>query len=54
MAKNKTRQQPAKSQDRSAAQDPTKSSMESAPTPSSSPSPLHMAGKRKEKKFGHN
>ncbi|MBT2448437.1 hypothetical protein J7F03_15370 [Streptomyces sp. ISL-43] len=56
MAKNKNRQQPAKSQERSASQDPAKTSMESAPTPSPSaaPSPLHMAGKRKEKKFGHN
>ncbi|MER6393889.1 hypothetical protein ACFXEL_22935 [Streptomyces sp. NPDC059382] len=56
MAKNKNRQQPAKSQDRSSAQDPGKSSMESTPepSPSSAPSPMHMAGKRKEKKFGHN
>lgn len=56
MAKNKNRQQPAKSQDRSASQDPAKSSMESSPESSSSPtpSPLQMAGKRKEKKFGHN
>ncbi|MCY0921190.1 MULTISPECIES: hypothetical protein [unclassified Streptomyces] len=55
MAKNKNRQQPAKSQERSSAQDPGKSSMESTPEPSpSAPSPMHMAGKRKEKKFGHN
>ncbi|MFZ3469680.1 MULTISPECIES: hypothetical protein [unclassified Streptomyces] len=54
MAKNKNRQQPAKSEDRSAAQDPAKSSMESSPTTSAAPSPLQMAGKRKEKKFGHN
>ncbi|MFE4637557.1 hypothetical protein ACFRJ1_29850 [Streptomyces sp. NPDC056773] len=56
MAKNKNRQQPAKSQDRSASQDPAKSSMESAPasaTPAA-PSPLQMAGKKREKKFGHN
>ncbi|MGW1776723.1 hypothetical protein [Streptomyces sp. NPDC002104] len=56
MAKNKNRQQPAKSQDRSASQDPAKTSMESSPAPSSSPtpSPLQMAGKKREKKFGHN
>lgn len=56
MAKNKNRQQPAKSQDRSAAQDPAKTSMESSPAPSTSaaPSPLQMAGKKREKKFGHN
>ncbi|MCY0926444.1 hypothetical protein OTB20_09555 [Streptomyces sp. H27-H1] len=56
MAKNKNRQQPAKSEDRSASQDPAKTSMESSPAPSApaAPSPLQMAGKKREKKFGHN
>ncbi|MFD5145436.1 hypothetical protein [Streptomyces sp. NPDC058401] len=56
MAKNKNRQQPAKSEERSASQDPAKSSMESSSPASSpaAPSPLQMAGKKREKKFGHN
>ncbi|MGW7099729.1 hypothetical protein [Streptomyces sp. NPDC054883] len=54
MAKNKNRQQPVKTSDRAQAQDQAKSSVQSSPEPSSAPSPMHMAGKRKEKKFGHN
>ncbi|MEU7065864.1 hypothetical protein ACIGQE_23950 [Streptomyces sp. NPDC053429] len=54
MAKNKNRQQPAKTSDRAQSQDQARSSVQSSPEPSSAPSPMHMAGKRKEKKFGHN
>ncbi|MFF2791448.1 hypothetical protein ACFVT6_32635 [Streptomyces sp. NPDC058049] len=54
MAKNKNQKQPAKQQPRSA-QDPTKGTSETESMPSSSaPSPMDMAHKRKEKKFGHN
>ncbi|MEY2232607.1 MULTISPECIES: hypothetical protein [Streptomyces] len=53
MAKNKNQKQPAKQQARSG-QDPTKSSPEPESMPSSAPSPMDMAHKRKEKKFGHN
>ncbi|MEV7417961.1 hypothetical protein [Streptomyces sp. NPDC089919] len=54
MAKNKNRQQPAKQQARSG-QDTSKGSAESmAEAPSSSPSPMDMARKGKQKKFGHN
>ncbi|MET9597150.1 hypothetical protein OG373_28250 [Streptomyces avidinii] len=53
MAKNKNQKQPAKQQPRS--QDPTKGTSETESMPSSSaPSPMDMAHKRKEKKFGHN
>ncbi len=54
MAKNKNRQQPAKSEERSAAQDPAKSSMDSSTSTPAAPSPLQMAGKNREKKCGHN
>ncbi|MGO4461031.1 hypothetical protein AB4039_27635 [Streptomyces sp. M-16] len=55
MAKNKNQKQPAKQQPRSA-QDPSKASRESAPDErsSQSPSPLDMAHKGKQKRFGHN
>ncbi|MBT2405973.1 MULTISPECIES: hypothetical protein [unclassified Streptomyces] len=55
MAKNKNRQQPAKQQPRTSAQDTSKSSAESQPdTSSQAPSPMDMAHKSKQKKFGHN
>ncbi|MFF8270809.1 hypothetical protein ACF059_25975 [Streptomyces sp. NPDC016562] len=54
MAKNKNQKQPAKQQTRSS-QDPSKGSMD---TPSQSvhpsPSPMDLAHKSKQKKFGHN
>ncbi|MFJ9341025.1 hypothetical protein ACIRP0_17245 [Streptomyces sp. NPDC101733] len=54
MAKNKNQKQPAKQQERSG-QDPSKGSMESSPdTSPSTPSPLDMAHKSKQKRFGHN
>ncbi|WP_328762449.1 hypothetical protein [Streptomyces sp. NBC_00272] len=54
MAKNKNRQHEQKQQARSSTQDPTKGS-ESASEPSGgSPSPMDMARKGKQKKFGHN
>lgn len=55
MAKNKNRQHEQKQQARSSAQDPTKGSTTSASEPSgSAPSPMDMARKGKQKKFGHN
>ncbi|MER6447664.1 hypothetical protein [Streptomyces venezuelae] len=53
MAKNKNQKQPAKQQPRSG-QDTSKGSAETESMPSSAPSPMDMAHKRKEKKFGHN
>ncbi|MFG2992990.1 hypothetical protein ACGFZK_27460 [Streptomyces sp. NPDC048257] len=54
MAKNKNQKQPAKQQPRSG-QDPIKGTSETESMSSSSaPSPMDMAHKRKEKKFGHN
>ncbi|GHI90191.1 hypothetical protein Sxan_75550 [Streptomyces xanthophaeus] len=55
MAKNKNQKQPSKQQSRPAGQDPSKSSQEtSSESLSPSPSPLDMAHKTKQKKFGHN
>ncbi|MEU8778846.1 hypothetical protein [Streptomyces sp. NPDC048606] len=54
MAKNKNQKQPAKQQPRSG-QDTGKGTSETESMPASSaPSPMDMAHKRKEKKFGHN
>jgi hypothetical protein len=55
MAKNKNQKHPAKQQPRSA-QDTSKSSMESSPEERTqqAPSPLDMAHKGKQKRFGHN
>ncbi|MFE6842580.1 hypothetical protein [Streptomyces sp. NPDC057686] len=54
MAKNKNRQHEQK-QPRSSSQVPSKGSTESVSEPSgSSPSPMDMARKGKQKKFGHN
>ncbi|MCX5378872.1 hypothetical protein [Streptomyces sp. NBC_00091] len=54
MAKNKNQKQPAKQQPRASAQE--RSSTEASPEErtSQSPSPLDMAHKSKQKKFGHN
>ncbi|MGW5848569.1 hypothetical protein ACWFQ8_11555 [Streptomyces sp. NPDC055254] len=54
MAKNKNQKQPSKQQG-SSAQDTSRSSSESSfEQTSQAPSPMDMAHKRKEKKFGHN
>lgn len=55
MAKNKNRQQPAKQQPRPSGQDTSKGSAESpSESGSQAPSPMDMAHKSKQKKFGHN
>ena len=55
MAKNKNQKQPSKQQAGSSAQDASRSSSESSFEQSAqAPSPMDMAHKRKEKKFGHN
>ncbi|MCX5196761.1 hypothetical protein OOK31_23185 [Streptomyces sp. NBC_00249] len=56
MAKNKNQKQPAKQQPRPGGQDTSKGSVESSPEErtSQSPSPLDMAHKSKQKRFGHN
>ncbi|MFJ5548289.1 hypothetical protein [Streptomyces sp. NPDC093225] len=54
MAKNKNQKQPAK-QTRSPQSDTGRSTQESLSEPASSaPSPMDMARKGKQKKFGHN
>ncbi|MEV7614414.1 hypothetical protein [Streptomyces sp. NPDC089799] len=54
MAKNKNQKQPAKQQPRSGQQS-SKGSTESVSEPSSSaPSPMDLAHKSKQRKFGHN
>ncbi|MEU3772924.1 hypothetical protein AB0F11_06875 [Streptomyces sp. NPDC032472] len=55
MAKNKNQKTPAKQQTRSGQQDASRSSAD-APheSPSASPSPMDMARKGKQKRFGHN
>ncbi|WP_420081069.1 hypothetical protein ACN6AT_26300 [Streptomyces sp. JL4002] len=52
MAKNKQQKQPK--QQRSTGQDPTRSSDGSPEQSSQAPSPMDMAHKSKQKKFGHN
>ncbi|MEW2416225.1 hypothetical protein AB0953_21225 [Streptomyces sp. NPDC046866] len=55
MAKNKNQKTPAKQQSRSGAQDASRSSVDTAHESSSSaPSPMDMARKGKQKRFGHN
>ncbi|MER5872517.1 hypothetical protein [Streptomyces sp. NPDC002044] len=55
MAKNKNQKQPSKQQARSSAPDQAKSSAESSSEPmAQAPSPMDMAHKSKQKKFGHN
>ncbi|MFF0214694.1 hypothetical protein [Streptomyces vinaceus] len=55
MAKNKNRQHEQKQQARSSAQDTSKGSTDSVSEPSGgAPSPMDMARKGKQKKFGHN
>ncbi|MFJ6936112.1 hypothetical protein [Streptomyces sp. NPDC101132] len=55
MAKNKNRQQPSKPQARSSQQEHGRGAQESVSEPASSaPSPMDMARKGKQKRFGHN
>lgn len=55
MAKNKTQKTPSQQDSRSSAPGIPKGSSESVSGHSSSaPSPMDMAHKRKEKRFGHN
>ncbi|MBZ9595389.1 MULTISPECIES: hypothetical protein [Streptomyces] len=53
MAKNKNQKQPAKQQARSSGQDTSRSS-DSPEQSSHAPSPMDLAHKSKQKKFGHN
>ncbi|MFE0580921.1 MULTISPECIES: hypothetical protein [unclassified Streptomyces] len=52
MAKNKNQKQPAKQQTRSSGQDASRS--DSPEQSSQAPSPMDLAHKSKQKKFGHN
>ncbi|MFF8265451.1 hypothetical protein [Streptomyces virginiae] len=54
MAKNKNQKQPAKQQTRSSGQDMSRSSDSSHEPTSQAPSPMDLAHKSKQKKFGHN
>lgn len=53
MAKNKNQKQPAKQQARTGGQDVSRSA-ESHEQSSQAPSPMDLAHKSKQKKFGHN
>ncbi|MDX6764441.1 MULTISPECIES: hypothetical protein [Streptomyces] len=53
MAKNKNQKQPAKQQARSSGPDTSRSS-DSPEHASQAPSPMDLAHKSKQKKFGHN
>ncbi|MGW6787368.1 MULTISPECIES: hypothetical protein [unclassified Streptomyces] len=53
MAKNKNQKQPAKQQTRSSGQDASRSS-DSHEQTSQAPSPMDLAHKSKQKRFGHN
>ncbi|MGE7389286.1 hypothetical protein ACQKM2_27825 [Streptomyces sp. NPDC004126] len=54
MAKNKNQKQPAKQQPRSGGQDRSSAEVTPEERTSQSPSPLDMAHKSKQKRFGHN